>query len=139
MILRRAVAVTTLLASAGLIVAVHLSPGAAAASPSPTATPCVGVTCSSPSVGPSATATPVPTPVPTATPTPALPTVAPTPYSEAIVNVPPTGTLPSAVGNLTIIPHPSGSGSPLTVIGLVAMVALGILAGTGFFFFVRIR
>jgi hypothetical protein len=138
--LRRAIAVITLLAGAWLIVAVHLSPGAAAASsPSPTATPCHGVACSSPSVVPTATATAVPTPVPTPTPTPALPTVAPTPYSEAIVNGPPTGTLPSAVGNLTIIPHPSGSGSPLTVIGLVAMVALGILAGTGFFFFVRIR
>jgi hypothetical protein len=81
----------------------------------------------------------VATPVPTATPTPALPTVPPTPYSEAIVNAPPTGTLPTIAGNTAIVPHSNGAGSPLPAIGLLAMVFFGLMAATCFFFFVRIR
>ena len=139
--LRRALAFLVLLAAVWLIASVRLSPGAAAAKPTPepTSTACHGVACSSPTVPPSETPTTPPTPVPTATPTPPNATVRPTPYSEAIVNAPPTGTLPSTAGNLAVIPHSSGSGSPFLALGLVAMVVLGLMAATSFFFFFRIR
>jgi len=137
---RRALALVVLVAAVWLVASVRSGPGLAAApTPTPTTAPCRGVTCSSSTLEPTQSATPVATPVPTATPTPALPTVAPTPYSEAIVNAPPTGTLPTIAGNTAIVPRPNGAGSPLPTIGLLAIVFFGLMAGTCFFLFFRIR
>jgi hypothetical protein len=139
--LRRVLALVVLVVAAWLVVAGQLSRvEAAPTTADPVSSPCHSPQgCSTAPGEPSTTPTPAATPIPTPTPTPAQPTVVPTPYGEAIVNAPPTGSLPSAVGNLTIVPDPNGSGSPLPLIALGVIVLLGSIAATCFFFFFRIR
>ncbi len=161
--LRRALGIATAVVAGWMLLAGPLSPAAPAAhadvaprsspsqfpssipTPLPTPTPCQFFFCppTPTSVGPSlgtgpATPTPAPTPTPSPTPTAAATSV-PTAYSESIDPQQTQASIPPTNANLAVVPHPTGSGSPLSEWALFAIVVFALIAGTSFFLFFKVR
>jgi len=159
--LRRALGIATAVVAGWMLVAGPLSPAVPGAhadasprsapsqapfsTPTPTPNPCQFFFCppTATSVGPTfGTGPATPTPVPTATPSPtptAAPTSVPTAYSESIDPQQTQASIPPINANLAVVPHPSGSGSPLSEWALIAIVVFALIAGTSFFLFFKVR
>ena len=157
--LRRALGIATAVVAGWLLLAGPLSPapsGARADSPipadkpsatatdtaipTPTPIPTLCFFCNSPPPRepPTPTATPTPTPAPSPTPTAAA-TAVPTSYSDSIDPQQTQASIPPTNANLAVVPHATGSGSPLTQWALLAIVLFAVIAGTSFFLFFKIR